>query len=178
MIGRTAVVVLLAVATSCGDGGTSASDATPIDGEPIVPSIDADAGERLPDVEIVALADDAPANLADIAGPAVVNLWATWCAPCRREIPDFEAVHRARGDEVRFVGINIGEDADDAIEFLDDVGATYDQYLDSAGFVVTELRTSTMPVTLVLDADGAISTKHLGPMDQDALDAAIDAALG
>ncbi|MFP5489400.1 MAG: TlpA family protein disulfide reductase, partial [Acidimicrobiia bacterium] len=154
----------------CGGGGDDASDE-------IVPSVDADAGDRLPDVDIVALDGDETISLADVDGPAVVNLWATWCAPCRREIPDFEAVHRARGDEVRFVGINIGEDAEDAAAFIDDVGATYDQFLDSEGYVVTELQTATMPVTLVLDADGTISTKHLGPMDQDDLDAAIDEAL-
>lgn len=143
----------------------------------IVPSVDAEAGESLPDVELVPIDGGEAISLADIEGPAVVNLWATWCAPCRREIPDFEAVHRSRGDQVRFVGINIGEDVDDAVAFLDEVGASYDQFLDSAGFVVTELRTATMPVTLVLAADGTISTKHLGPMDQDDLDDAIDAAL-
>jgi cytochrome c biogenesis protein CcmG, thiol:disulfide interchange protein DsbE len=143
----------------------------------IARDVDARAGDALPDVELVALDGGEMISLADVNGPAVVNLWATWCAPCRREIPDFEAVHRERGDQVRFVGINIGDDADDAAAFLDEVGATYDQYLDSAGFVVTELRTATMPVTLVLAPDGTIFTKHLGPMDQDDLDAAIDDAL-
>lgn len=174
MIGSRTMAALVAVAlvaAACG-GDDVASD-----GDEIVPSVDAEEGDRLPDVEIVTLDDGTTTSLADIDGPAVVNLWATWCAPCRREIPDFEAVHQARGDEVRFVGINIGEDAEDAQAFLDEVGATYDQYLDSAGFVVTELQTATMPVTLVLDAEGAISTRHLGPMDQDDLDAAIDQAL-
>lgn len=173
MIGSRTMAALVAVAlvaAACGDDVAS-------DGDEIVPSVDAEEGDRLPDVEIVTLDDGTTTSLADIDGPAVVNLWATWCAPCRREIPDFEAVHQARGDEVRFVGINIGEDAEDAQAFLDEVGATYDQYLDSAGFVVTELQTATMPVTLVLDAEGAISTRHLGPMDQDDLDAAIDQAL-
>jgi thiol-disulfide isomerase/thioredoxin len=169
VIGRLTAVGLIVVATSCG-GDDAAS------GE-IVPSVDAETGDLLPDVEIVALDDGTTISLADIEGPAVVNLWATWCAPCRREIPDFEAVHRARGDDVRFVGINVGEDAEDAATFLDEVGATYDQFLDSAGFVVTELGASTMPVTLVIDADGRISTEHLGPMDQDDLDEAIDLVL-
>lgn len=142
-----------------------------------MPSVDAEAGELLPDVDLVPIDGGEPISLADIEGPAVVNLWATWCAPCRREIPDFEAVHRARGDQVRFVGINIGEDAEDAVAFLGEVGATYDQFLDSAGFVVTELRTATMPVTLVLAPDGTISTKHLGPMNQDDLDQAIEKAI-
>lgn len=165
-------VLALALVASCGGDDTAEPEV-----DTIVPSVDAETGDVLPDVDLVPLDGGEEISLADVDGPAVVNLWATWCAPCRREIPDFEAVHQARGDEVRFVGINIGEDADDAAAFLDEVGATYDQYLDSEGFVVTELRTATMPVTLVLAADGTIATKHLGPMDQDDLDAAIDAAL-
>ena len=152
--------------TAAADGGSSAS----AQAEP--------SGDVLPDVEIEELGGGPTISLADIDGPAVVNLWATWCAPCRREIPDFEAVHQARGDEVRIVGVNIGEDGDRAAEFLDDVGATYDQYLDSEGYVVTELRTSTMPVTVVLDADGFITERHLGPLDEDGLNDAIDDALG
>jgi thiol-disulfide isomerase/thioredoxin len=136
------------------------------------------AGETLPDVGIAPLAGGDTIQLSQIEGPAVINLWATWCAPCRAEIPDFESVHQARGDEVRFVGINIGEDGDRAATFLDDVGATYDQFLDAEGYVVTELQTTAMPVTLVLDADGRVSTRHLGPLDADGLNEAIDEALG
>lgn len=136
------------------------------------------AAATLPDVEIVPLEGGDPIALADIEGPAVVNLWATWCTPCRTEIPDFEAVHQARGDEVRFVGINIGEDAARANEFLAEVGATYEQYLDPQGFVSTELEATNMPTTVVIDAAGGISTRHVGAMDQDELDAAIDEALG
>jgi thiol-disulfide isomerase/thioredoxin len=167
-----AAVALLAVLAACGGDDASSAD----DGE-IVPSVDVDAGDRLPDVELVSLDGVTTTSLADIDGPAVVNLWATWCAPCRREIPDFEEVHLARGDEVRFVGVNIGEDAEDAASFLAEVGATYEQWLDPEGYAVTELRTSTMPVTIVLDAAGAVSTRHLGPMDADDLDEAIDTAL-
>ncbi len=136
------------------------------------------SGDVLPDVEIEYLDGTGTISLADIDGPAVINLWATWCAPCRREIPDFEAVHQARGDEVRFVGINIGESSGQAAEFVAEVGATYDQFLDSEGYVVTELRTSTMPTTVILDADGVITRRHLGPLDEDGLNEAIDDALG
>lgn len=136
------------------------------------------SGETLPAVDVAPLAGGDTVQLSDIEGPAVVNLWATWCAPCRAEIPDFEAVHQERGDEVRFVGVNIGEDGDRAADFIDEVGATYDQFLDSEGFVVTELRTTTMPVTLVLNESGEVSTRHLGPLNEDGLNDAIDEALG
>lgn len=136
-----------------------------------------ESGETLPDVDITGLTSGETSQLSDIEGPAVVNLWATWCAPCRAEIPDFEEVHRARSDEVRFVGINVGEDPSVAVDFIDEIGATYDQYADLDGAVSTELRATSMPVTVVIDADGVITTRHLGPLDQQGLNAAIDEAL-
>lgn len=157
--GRWLAPLLVLAACGSGGGGT------------------AGGGDRLPDVAVMPLGGGAAVSLAAIEGPAVVNLWATWCGPCRREIPDFEAVHRARHDEVRFVGVNIGEDAGRAAEFITDIGATYDQFLDPEGLVSTELKATAMPLTVVIDAGGTITTRHLGPMDQDALDAAIDGAL-
>jgi thiol-disulfide isomerase/thioredoxin len=136
------------------------------------------AGDTLPSVDITGLTSGAVSQLSDIEGPAVVNLWATWCAPCRAEIPEFEEVHRARGDEVRFVGVNVGEDPLVAAEFLAEIGVTYDQFADVDGEVSTELRATAMPVTVVIDDDGVITTRHLGPLDQDGLNAAIDDALG
>jgi thiol-disulfide isomerase/thioredoxin len=133
--------------------------------------------ETLPTVEITDLTSGDVSRLSDIDGPAVINLWATWCAPCRAEIPAFEEVHQARGDEVRFVGINIGDDRERALTFLDEVGATYDQFSDQTGDVSTELRATSMPLTVVIDADGVVTTRHLGPLDQDGLDEAIDRAL-
>ena len=142
-----------------------------------VTSCGSSAAQRLPDVEITALDGGERGRLSEIDGPAVINLWATWCGPCRREIPDFEVIHQARGGEITFVGINIGDDRDDVVAFLEDVGATYDQYLDPEGFVSTELKATSMPTTLVINAEGVVTTRHLGPMDQDDLNEAIDEAL-
>jgi thiol-disulfide isomerase/thioredoxin len=155
------VTVLVLTAAACGGGGGGAGS----------------VGDTLPAVSVSPVGGGAEVVLSDIGGPAVVNLWATWCAPCRKEIPDFQAVHEARGDEVRFVGINIGQNADEIGDYLAEVGATYEQYIDEEGFVQTELEAAAMPTTVVIDADGEIVTRHLGPMDQDALDEAIDAAL-
>ena len=136
------------------------------------------SGDPLPAVEISGLTSGEVSLLSDIEGPAVINLWATWCAPCRAEIPDFEEVHQARSHEVRFVGINIGESTDRAQEFIEQVGATYDQFSDAAGDVSVELRATSMPTTVIIDADGAVTKKHFGPLDQNDLNEAIDEALG
>ena len=79
-------------------------------------------GDDLPDVTLAALHDGAPAlDVGALRGPAVVNLWATWCQPCRKELPAFQEVSTARPD-VRFVGVDIAEDATKARDFLDRAG--------------------------------------------------------
>lgn len=172
---RARIALVLAgglLLVACGGDGATGE----IDGEPIAVANEAREGDRLPDVDVTGLTSGETERLSDIEGPAVVNLWATWCAPCRAEIPDFEEVHLARGDEIRFVGINVGEDPAVAAEFIDEVGATYDQYADLGGDVSTALRATAMPMTVVIDADGIVTTRHLGPLDAESLEAAIDDA--
>ncbi|MEX2626021.1 MAG: TlpA disulfide reductase family protein [Ilumatobacteraceae bacterium] len=133
--------------------------------------------ERLPALELPRLGEGDPLALDTIDGPAVVNLWATWCAPCRRELPDFQEVHEQRGDEVRFVGVNIGDRAGPASAFLDEVDVTFENYLDFEGRLTEELRTATMPVTVITDRDGDIAVVHSGPMDVDQLTDQIELVL-
>lgn len=159
--GRSAAMVAAALTLAACGGGAATGD----------------VGGRLPDVEITELGGSDTISLADIDGPAVINLWATWCPPCRAEIPEFEEVHQRRADEVRFIGISVDLEAPPAIEFIDEVGATYEQFHDPSGQVQTELSATAMPVTVVIDADGTVSTRHLGALSGEALDAAIDDAL-
>jgi thiol-disulfide isomerase/thioredoxin len=117
-----------------------------------------DGAERLPAIEVESLRDGQPFALDGLAGPAVVNLWATWCAPCKRELPEFEAVHRSMVGEVAFVGVNIGDD-----------GAAAADYLDVDSELTRALETATLPMTLIIDADERIALRHVGPLDQDEL---------
>ena len=131
--------------------------------------------EALPDVSLAALDGTGPAlELASCDGPAVVNLWATWCAPCRRELPAFQEVS-ARRPDVRFVGVDIGEQADHARAFLDELGITFDQFADPTGELTDALGVAGLPITLVVDDAGMVATEHLGPMSADDLEDAIDA---
>jgi cytochrome c biogenesis protein CcmG, thiol:disulfide interchange protein DsbE len=125
--------------------------------------------ERLPGIEVVTLRGGEPFQLADLEGPAVVNLWATWCAPCRRELPEFEAVSRSLAGEVAFVGVNIGDDGDVAADYLDELGITYDQYLDADSELTAALDTATLPMTIIIDDDELIELRHVGPLDEDDL---------
>ncbi len=130
-------------------------------------------GDALPDVSLAALHDGAPAlDVGALRGPAVVNLWATWCQPCRKELPAFQEVSAARPD-VRFVGVDIAEDAAKARDFLAELGITFDQYLDDRGRLTEALGTAVLPVTIVVDADGKVATEHVGPMSVDDLEHAL-----
>ena len=133
-----------------------------------------DAGEHLPGIELTTLRGGETFSLDDLEGPAVVNLWATWCVPCKRELPAFQAVHESLAGAVTFVGVNIGDDGDEAADYLDDLGITYDQYLDVDAELTAALETATLPMTLILDADELIALRHIGPLDQDELIEALD----
>jgi thiol-disulfide isomerase/thioredoxin len=136
---------------------------------------DGRSDRRLPDLELRALdAGGAALAVGELRGPAVVNLWATWCAPCLEELPAFQQVAAERPD-VRFIGVN-SQETGDARDFLDELGVTYDQFVDDRGRLAEELGAAALPVTVVVAADGTIATEHLGPMSAGDLDAALDDA--
>ncbi len=135
-----------------------------------------DGGDSLPDLELPDLAETTTLRFDDIDGVAVINLWATWCAPCRRELVEYDEVYRELSPDVPFIGVNIGDRPADAQDFIDELGVTFPQYLDLDGALNEGLGTATLPVTVVTGTDGQISVTHSGPMDAAQLRQAIDEA--
>lgn len=131
----------------------------------------------LPGVELTTLDGTSTIGADTIDGPAVINLWATWCGPCRAELPAFEAVHADLGDQVRFVGVNQGDEGGPASAFLDEVGVTFEQYLDLDGALSDELSITGLPATLLVAADGSTEL-HSGALDEGELRELIDSYLG
>lgn len=130
----------------------------------------------LPGVELSALDGASTVRADDIAGPAVINLWATWCGPCRTELPAFEAVHVELADRVRFVGVNQGDEGGPAADFLDEVGVTFEQYLDVDGELSDALSITGLPATVFVAADGSAEL-HSGALDEGELLELIDSYL-
>lgn len=118
-------------------------------------------------------------DLIELRGePTVVNFFASWCAPCRAEMPDFEKVHQLRGDEVQFVGINASEtNIDDAIDLVDVTGVTYLVLLGGDAELLETLGGTDLPMTVFIDADGRVTESHTGTLHADTLDAKIDELL-
>ena len=97
--------------------------------------------------------DGSTGTLSDFSGePLVVNFFASWCAPCRAELPDFEAVHQARGDEVTFVGINQDFNEESWKAFVAETNVTYETVFQPGSEIWNELATSAMPSTAFISA--------------------------
>lgn len=111
----------------------------------------------------LAALDGPPINLAASDGrPTVINLWATWCAPCRREMPALVQAERDH-PEVRFLLVNQGEGEDSVRAFLQREGLSFDHLLlDPAMATQRHYRTVGIPVTLFLHADGRLAKAHTG----------------
>lgn len=107
----------------------------------------------------------------------VVNFWASWCPPCRAEAPALASVAQRRaGQGVRFVGVNIKDDVSAARAFDRRQGVPYPSIVDEAGVVLTRFRAlapQVPPSTLLLDRQGRIAGRFLGPVSEDQLDAAV-----
>ncbi|MGH3442690.1 MAG: TlpA family protein disulfide reductase, partial [Nitriliruptorales bacterium] len=124
-----------------------------------------------PDFRLEDLRDpQATVSLADYSGrPVVVNFWASWCPPCRKEMPALEAAYRKVKGRVAFVGVNHQDARDDALALLDDAGVTYRSGYDPNGNVAPEYGLFGMPTTVFVSADGEILERITGAMTEDRL---------
>jgi thiol-disulfide isomerase/thioredoxin len=100
--------------------------------------------------------------------PVVVNMWASWCAPCRRELPLFQRQALKRGARVAFLGVDVTDNRDDALELLESVPLPYPSFADPRSNIATgRYRARVFPTTAFYDAGGKL-TRHQGEFANEA----------
>lgn len=142
-------------------------------------------GDMAPDLEALALADLQPVALSGYRGsPVLVNLWATWCAPCRFETPYLQSVyeeHRDRGLRIAGISVDTRSSLEAVKHFVADYGVTYDILLDPEMVSTDAFGAIGLPASFLVGGDGVILFDRLGPILEDdpefvaALEEALDA---
>ncbi len=135
-------------------------------------------GELAPDFTLTS-PEGARVALSDFRGKTVVlNFWATWCPPCRAEMPELQAVWEERGEgrDLVVLAVDVEESADAVAGFVESLALTFPVVLDVDGAVADHYGLPGLPSTFFIDADGVLRAQVLGPVFGELLEAGIAAA--
>jgi len=146
--------------SSCGTGGGDSAGMPRV--SPMVNTAPR-VGDTAPDF-VLTYPDGRQVKLSDFRGqPVLVNFWATWCAPCRAEMPAIEAAYRRHKDRGFVVlAVNVGESASRVKSFVEQLGLTFPVALDSKGETALVYRVRAIPSSFFIDGNGVIVNRHLG----------------
>lgn len=119
-------------------------------------------------------------KLSDLKGkPVVVNFWASWCPPCKNEMPDFENAYRKYGNDVQFMMVNMTdgytETLSTAKSFINYMGYTFPVYFDTDYSAAIAYNTTALPATYFIDARGNLVTYNIGMISATDLEKGIQA---
>ncbi len=152
------------------DGGEAAEQALagPMAGMPAAPfEVDLIGGGRFSLQE----------HLETDGRPIVLNLWASWCAPCRAEMPAFDAVARAK-PEALIIGVAVEDEPAAARAFADEIGVSYPLAIDEEGLVADLYPFFGLPTTYLIDGGGIIVRQIQGSMTEAALRSLLESEFG
>jgi thiol-disulfide isomerase/thioredoxin len=156
--------------------GTPAGGTDPAGNRGLVP---AGAPTLLPDLRLPCFTGGDPVGLAAVRGPAVVNLWASWCPPCRKELPAFQRLAGRAGGQLHVVGVDTRDDRDAARSLAVDFGLTFPTLFDPDEQLRRKVARNALPITLFVDAEGRV--RHIdntGALDDSSLSALVERHLG
>jgi peroxiredoxin len=166
------VAATAAVAANRNGDGDNVTISSPNDLSPSIGTNAAVTGRTFPTVNVQTLTGDTFPT-ADLVGkPLIVNFWYSTCAPCKRELPAFAAMHAKFGDQVRFVGVDTLPPSQAEETFARDKGVQYELLYDPNGELTTAVGIANSPQTLFIDSSGEI-VDQTGELTAEELEALI-----
>ena len=167
----TMILIMLAVVIT-GCGNTSSTGKAAEQAQP--PKANAEqgviVGKQIPTFTLKNL-DGKPVEIGVINNKVtVINFWATWCPPCREEMPELNKFAAENSDKVIFVAVNIQEDKRKVGDFMQNNKYTMPVLLDEDGAVAKTFRVSAIPTTVIVDKDGIIKYRKSGTVTRSELE--------
>jgi cytochrome c biogenesis protein CcmG, thiol:disulfide interchange protein DsbE len=167
--GLIALVALVTLAIWLAQSNSPMSSSDPLVGR---------TGQPAPAFSLRTLANPGrDVTLATFRGrPLVINFWASWCVPCRTEMPLLEQAFRAEHGRVQFLGIDANDTPGAARDFLNQVHVAYPVVSDETAVVATQFRLFGLPTTVFISSSGKIVGRVIGQLHGDSLRAALKEA--
>lgn len=124
---------------------------------------------QAPDFTVYDL-DGNEVNLSDFFGkPIIVNFWASWCGPCKMEMPDFDEAYQTYGNDISFLMVNMTDGSRETVEiassFIEESGYTFPVYFDTNYSAAITYSVSSLPTTYFMDAEGNLIAHARGAID-------------
>ncbi|MGC4811295.1 TlpA family protein disulfide reductase [Micromonospora sp. DT228] len=113
-------------------------------------------GKALPELTLACFTGGAPVALRDVAGPVVINVWASWCPPCQKELPAFQRLSERAAGQLQVLGVNSRDTRSAAQSTGEDIGIRFPILVDQGEALQRELKRNFFPMTIFVGADGRI----------------------
>ena len=141
-------------------------------------TVGVNVGELAPDFTLVDLEGN-QVSLSDFRGETVfINFWATWCPPCRAEMPEMEAIYQEYKDQdVAVIGVDIRETKEEVLQYIQEGGYSWTFVLDTTGEVTTNYQITGIPSSFFIDREGIIRAMNIGAITKRAMEANLAKAM-
>ncbi|MBR4749303.1 MAG: TlpA family protein disulfide reductase [Abditibacteriota bacterium] len=136
--------------------------------------------EKAPDFTVTDQKGSKVSFSSMLGKPVIVNIWATWCGPCKMELPDFQKASLKYSDRITFMMVNLttGDETEQTVrKFMKDNGYTFPVYYDTEQSADGAYQVTGIPTTIFIDAEGNIVSKQIGMLSGEELQEGIDSLL-